>query len=39
MVVEIERRRVRERVVVEIERRRVRESGSRDRGKEGEREW
>ena len=39
MVVEIERRRVRERVVVEIEGRRVRESGSRDRGKEGEREW
>ena len=38
MVVEIEGRRVRERVVVEIERRRVRESGSRDRGKEGERE-
>ena len=39
MVVEIEGRRVRESVVVEIERRRVRESGSRDRGKEGEREW
>ena len=39
MVVEIEGRRVRERVVVEIEGRRVRESGSRDRGKEGEREW
>ena len=39
MVVEIEGRRVRERVVVEIEGRRVRESGSRDREKEGEREW
>ena len=39
VVVEIEGSRVRERVVVEIERRRVRESGSRDRGKEGEREW
>ena len=33
----VEGRRVRERV--EIEGRRVRESGSRDRGKEGEREW
>ena len=30
---------MRERVVVEIEGRRVRKSGSRDRGKEGEREW
>ena len=39
VVGEIEGRRVRERVVVEIEGRRVRESGSRDRGKEGEREW
>ena len=39
MVVEIEGRRVRERVVVEIEGRRVRESGRRDREKEGEREW
>ena len=38
MVVEIEGRRGRERVVVEIEGRRVRESGSRDREKEGERE-